>query len=187
MRWLAHRGGALDFREHGIANRGQPYPVAVALGADPATILGAVTPVPDSLSEYQFAGLLRGSRTELVKAIGSELRVPASAEIVLEGHIYPDQNHPSGYEHALEGPYGDHTGYYNEQDMFPGVHDRPHHHAARPDLPLDLHRQAARRAGHAGRGAERSVHAAAAKAVHARSPTSTCRRKAAATAWPWCR
>jgi 4-hydroxy-3-polyprenylbenzoate decarboxylase len=119
MRWLAHRGGALDFREHGIVNRGQPYPVAVALGADPATILGAVTPVPDSLSEYQFAGQLRGSRTELVKAIGSELRVPASAEIVLEGHIYPDQCHPSGYEHALEGPYGDHTGYYNEQDMFP--------------------------------------------------------------------
>lgn len=119
MRWLAHRGGALDFREHSIVNRGQPYPIAVALGADPATILGAVTPVPDSLSEYQFAGLLRGSRTELVKAIGSELRVPASAEIVLEGHIYPDESHPSGYEHALEGPYGDHTGYYNEQDWFP--------------------------------------------------------------------
>jgi len=119
MRWLAHRGGALDFREHGIVNKGKPYPVAVALGADPATILGAVTPVPDSLSEYQFAGLLRGSRTELVKAIGSELRVPASAEIVLEGHIYPDENHSSGYEHALEGPYGDHTGYYNEQDWFP--------------------------------------------------------------------
>lgn len=119
MRWLAHRGGALDFREHCIVNRGQPYPVAVALGADPATILGAVTPVPDTLSEYQFAGLLRGSRTELVKAIGSELRVPASAEIVLEGHIYPDESHASGYEHALEGPYGDHTGYYNEQDWFP--------------------------------------------------------------------
>jgi len=119
MRWLAHRGGALDFREHGIVNKGQPYPVCVALGADPATILGAVTPVPDSLSEYQFAGLLRGSRTELVKAIGSELRVPASAEIVLEGHIYPDASHPSGYEHALEGPFGDHTGYYNEQDYFP--------------------------------------------------------------------
>lgn len=119
MRWLAHRGGALDFREHALATKGQPYPIAVALGADPATILGAVTPVPDSLSEYQFAGLLRGSRTELVKAIGSELRVPASAEIVLEGHIYPDANHPSGYEHALEGPYGDHTGYYNEQDSFP--------------------------------------------------------------------
>ncbi|RXZ36708.1 4-hydroxy-3-polyprenylbenzoate decarboxylase [Oxalobacteraceae bacterium CAVE-383] len=119
MRWLAHRGGALDFREHCIANPGRPYPVAVALGADPATILGAVTPVPDSLSEYQFAGLLRGHRTELVKAIGSELRVPASAEIVLEGHIYPDAGHPSGYEHALEGPFGDHTGYYNEQDSFP--------------------------------------------------------------------
>ena len=119
MRWLAQRGGALDFREHSIVNRGQPYPIAVALGADPATILGAVTPVPDSLSEYQFAGLLRGSRTELVKALGSELRVPASAEIVLEGHIYPDESHPSGYEHALEGPYGDHTGYYNEQDSFP--------------------------------------------------------------------
>ena len=119
MRWLAHRGGALDFREHCIANPGKPYPIAVALGADPATILGAVTPVPDSLSEYQFAGLLRGSRTELVKAIGSELRVPASAEIVLEGHIYPDESHSSGFEHALEGPYGDHTGYYNEQDYFP--------------------------------------------------------------------
>lgn len=119
MRWLAHRGGALDFREHSIINKGQPYPIAVALGADPATILGAVTPVPDSLSEYQFAGLLRGSRTELSKALGSELRVPAKAEIVLEGFIYPDANHPSGYEHALEGPYGDHTGYYNEQDSFP--------------------------------------------------------------------
>jgi 4-hydroxy-3-polyprenylbenzoate decarboxylase len=119
MRWLAHRGGALDFREHCLRNPGQPYPIAVALGADPATILGAVTPVPDSLSEYQFAGLLRGSRTELVKAIGSELRVPASAEIVLEGHIYPDESHASGYEHALEGPFGDHTGYYNEQDWFP--------------------------------------------------------------------
>jgi 4-hydroxy-3-polyprenylbenzoate decarboxylase len=119
MRWLAHRGGALDFREHAIRSKGQPYPIAVALGADPATILGAVTPVPDTLSEYQFAGLLRGSRTELVKAIGSELRVPASAEIVLEGHIYPDPTHPSGYEHALEGPYGDHTGYYNEQESFP--------------------------------------------------------------------
>lgn len=119
MRWLAHRGGALDFREHGIINKGQPYPIAVALGADPATILGAVTPVPDSLSEYQFAGLLRGSRTELVQAIGSSLQVPASAEIVLEGHIYPDSKHPTGYQHALEGPYGDHTGYYNEQDWFP--------------------------------------------------------------------
>jgi 4-hydroxy-3-polyprenylbenzoate decarboxylase len=119
MRWLPQRGGALDFREHAALNPGQPYPVCVALGADPATILGAVTPVPDSLSEYQFAGLLRGSRTELVKSLGSELRLPASAEIVLEGHIYPDAKHASGFEHALEGPYGDHTGYYNEQDWFP--------------------------------------------------------------------
>jgi 4-hydroxy-3-polyprenylbenzoate decarboxylase len=119
MRWLPHRGGALDFRDHTQQNPGQPYPVCVALGADPATILGAVTPVPDSLSEYQFAGLLRGSRTELVKALGSELRVPAFAEIVLEGHIYPDANHKSGFEHALEGPFGDHTGYYNEQAEFP--------------------------------------------------------------------
>jgi 4-hydroxy-3-polyprenylbenzoate decarboxylase len=119
MRWLAQRGGALDFREHAALHPGQPYPVCVALGADPATILGAVTPVPDSLSEYQFAGLLRGSRTELVKSLGSELRLPASAEIVLEGHIYPDATHASGFEHALEGPYGDHTGYYNEKDWFP--------------------------------------------------------------------
>ncbi len=112
MRWLAHRGGALDFRDHCEKNPGQPYPVAVVIGADPATILGAVTPVPDSLSEYQFAGLLRGSRTELVKCMGSTLQVPASAEIVLEGVIHPG-------EMALEGPYGDHTGYYNEQDEFP--------------------------------------------------------------------
>jgi 4-hydroxy-3-polyprenylbenzoate decarboxylase len=119
MRWLPHRGGALDFREHGAVNPGQPYPVCVALGADPATILGAVTPVPDSLSEYQFAGLLRGSRTEVVRALGSELRVPASAEIVLEGHICPDASHASGFEHAVEGPFGDHTGYYNETAEFP--------------------------------------------------------------------
>ena len=112
MRWLAHRGGALDFRDHCEKNPGQPYPVAVVIGADPATILGAVTPVPDSLSEYQFAGLLRGSKTELVRCLGSDLQVPASAEIVLEGVIHPDET-------ALEGPYGDHTGYYNEQDKFP--------------------------------------------------------------------
>jgi 4-hydroxy-3-polyprenylbenzoate decarboxylase len=112
MRWLAHRGGALDYREHCQAHPGQPFPVAVALGADPATILAAVTPVPDTLSEYQFAGLLRGSRSELVKCIGSDLRVPASAEMVLEGAILPGDT-------ALEGPFGDHTGYYNEQETFP--------------------------------------------------------------------
>jgi 4-hydroxy-3-polyprenylbenzoate decarboxylase len=157
MRWLAHRGGALDFREFALANPGKPYPVAVVLGADPATTLGAVTPVPDSLSEYQFAGLLRGSRTELAKCLtpGVELQVPARAEIVLEGFIYPQEGatgvgatgvgatgigatgagaagvgatgappRPTNtaaakYEHALEGPYGDHTGYYNEQEWFP--------------------------------------------------------------------
>jgi 4-hydroxy-3-polyprenylbenzoate decarboxylase len=112
MRWLAHRGGALDFREHTLARLGEPFPVAVALGADPATILGAVTPVPDSLSEYQFAGLLRGAKTEVVQCLGSELQVPASAEIVLEGVIHAGET-------ALEGPYGDHTGYYNEQETFP--------------------------------------------------------------------
>ncbi|UTH76490.1 4-hydroxy-3-polyprenylbenzoate decarboxylase [Chromobacterium sp. IIBBL 290-4] len=112
MRWLAHRGGALDYREFRQQNPDAPYPVAVVLGCDPATILGAVTPVPDTLSEYQFAGLLRGSRTELVKCLGSDLQVPARAEIVLEGHIHPN-------DMAMEGPYGDHTGYYNEQDSFP--------------------------------------------------------------------
>ncbi len=119
MRWLAHRGGALDFREHAIAHPGTAFPVAVALGADPATILGAVTPVPDTLSEYQFAGLLRGSRTEVAKCLTHDLQVPAQAEIVLEGHIRPDASDPSGYETALEGPYGDHTGYYNEVERFP--------------------------------------------------------------------
>ncbi len=134
MRWLSHRGGALDFRDHALANPGKSFPIAVALGADPATTLGAVTPVPDSLSEYQFAGLLRGARTEVTQAIGSELTVPATAEIVLEGHLLantdpraikpqvpPNVNAPppSDYEMALEGPYGDHTGYYNEQDWFP--------------------------------------------------------------------
>ncbi|MCB1887678.1 MAG: 4-hydroxy-3-polyprenylbenzoate decarboxylase [Rhodocyclaceae bacterium] len=112
MRWLAHRGGALDFRDHQRQRPGEPFPVAVALGCDPATILGAVTPVPDTLSEYQFAGLLRGGRTELVRCLGSDLEVPARAEVVLEGVIHPD-------DEALEGPYGDHTGYYNEQARFP--------------------------------------------------------------------
>jgi 4-hydroxy-3-polyprenylbenzoate decarboxylase len=136
MRWLAHRGGALDFREFARSQPGRPFPIACALGADPATILGAVTPVPDSLSEYQFAGLLRGSRTELVDSgvgePGLPLQVPASAEFVLEGHIPTAEpgfvgesahgvpvREQGGYLHALEGPFGDHTGYYNEQDWFP--------------------------------------------------------------------
>jgi 4-hydroxy-3-polyprenylbenzoate decarboxylase len=112
MRWLAHRGGALDYRDHLLARPGEPFPVAVALGADPATMLAAVTPVPDTLSEYQFAGLLRGARTELVKCLGSDLQVPARAEIVLEGKIHPE-------DLAEEGPHGDHTGYYNEVERFP--------------------------------------------------------------------
>jgi len=139
LRWLAHRGGALDFREHAQAHPGVPFPVVTVLGCDPATILGAVTPVPDSLSEYQFAGLLRGARTELVRCLSCDLQVPASAEIVLEGVIRPDPDGQrtleharrlgwqgelpaaarTGWEMALEGPFGDHTGYYNEQDWFP--------------------------------------------------------------------
>ena len=112
MRWLAQRGGALDYRDHSLAHPREPFPVAVALGADPATMLGAVTPVPDALSEYQFAGLLRGGKTEIVKCLSHDLHVPAAAEIVLEGFIQPGES-------ALEGPFGDHTGYYNEQERFP--------------------------------------------------------------------
>ncbi|HHJ13446.1 MAG TPA: 4-hydroxy-3-polyprenylbenzoate decarboxylase [Gammaproteobacteria bacterium] len=112
MRWLAHRGGALDYRDWCQTHPDEPFPVAVALGADPATILAAVTPVPDNLSEYAFAGLLRGARTELVRCKGLDLEVPASAEFVFEGHIHPG-------DEALEGPFGDHTGYYNEQERFP--------------------------------------------------------------------
>jgi len=112
MRWLPHRGGAIDFREHSEARSGKPFPVAVALGADPATLLAAVTPIPDALSEYQFAGLLRGSRTEVTKCLGSDLQVPASSEIVLEGVIHAGES-------AVEGPFGDHTGYYNEREAFP--------------------------------------------------------------------
>jgi len=112
MRWLSHRGGALDFRDWQAARPGEPFPVAVALGADPATILAAVTPVPDTLSEFAFAGLLRGHRTEVTRTAAGDLMVPASAEIVLEGHIRPG-------EEADEGPFGDHTGYYNEVERFP--------------------------------------------------------------------
>ncbi len=132
MRWLSHRGGALDFRDFRRANAGLSFPIAVALGADPATMLGAVTPVPDSLSEYQFAGLLRGGPTEVARCIGPDLHVPARAEIVLEGSIpvatagYAGRSEHGielserdGYLHALEGPFGDHTGYYNERDWFP--------------------------------------------------------------------
>jgi len=137
MRWLAHRGGALDFKEWKETHPGEPFPVTVALGADPATILGAVTPVPDSLSEYAFAGLLRGDKTEVVKSIGNDLQVPASAEFVLEGLIHPD-------EMADEGPFGDHTGYYNEVDQFPVFtierithRDKPIYHSTYTGRPPD--------------------------------------------------
>ena len=137
MRWLAHRGGAIDYAEHCVQNPHTPFPVAVVLGCDPATILGAVTPVPDSLSEYQFAGLLRGSRTELTKCLLSDLQVPAFAEIVLEGFIYP-------HEIAPEGPYGDHTGYYNEVEHFPvltiekiTMRDNPIYHSTYTAKPPD--------------------------------------------------
>lgn len=112
MRWLSHRGGALDFQEHCRAQPGERFPISVALGADPATILGAVTPVPDTLAEYAFAGLLRDSKTEVVKSLSNELQVPAQAEYILEGYIEPGET-------AEEGPYGDHTGYYNEVETFP--------------------------------------------------------------------
>ncbi|KTD52089.1 3-polyprenyl-4-hydroxybenzoate decarboxylase [Legionella quinlivanii] len=112
MRWLSHRGGALDYQDWQKARPGEPFPVAVTLGADPATILAAVTPIPDTLSEYSFAGLLRGQRTQLTQCIGNDLHVPASAEIILEGYIEPGSLAP-------EGPFGDHTGYYNEVQSFP--------------------------------------------------------------------
>ncbi len=138
MRWLSHRGGALDFRDWREAHPGQAFPVAVTLGADPATILGAVTPVPDTLSEYAFAGLLRGARTELAACLGNEeLQVPASAEFVLEGLIQPGETAP-------EGPFGDHTGYYNEVETFPVFtierithRDRPIYHSTYTGRPPD--------------------------------------------------
>lgn len=137
MRWLSHRGGALDFREWQQEHPDEPFPVAVALGADPATILGAVTPVPDTLSEYSFAGLLRGNKTEVVKCISNDLQVPASAEIVLEGYLAPG-------EMAEEGPFGDHTGYYNEVENFPVFtithithRDKPIYHSTYTGRPPD--------------------------------------------------
>jgi len=137
MRWLSHRGGALDFRDWQLAHPGEPFPISVALGADPATILGAVTPVPDTLSEYAFAGLLRGSRTEVTRCIGNDLQVPASAEFVLEGHLHPDDTAP-------EGPFGDHTGYYNEVENFPVFsidrithRDKPIYHSTYTGRPPD--------------------------------------------------
>ena len=112
MRWLSHRGGALDYKEWREQKGDEPFPLSVVLGCDPATILAAVTPIPDSLAEYAFAGLLRGSKTEVARSLLSDLVIPARAEIVLEGHIYAN-------DVAEEGPFGDHTGYYNEVESFP--------------------------------------------------------------------
>jgi 4-hydroxy-3-polyprenylbenzoate decarboxylase len=111
MRWLRHRGGAQHHRRWAAAKR-EPLPAAVVIGADPGTIIAAVTPVPDTLSEYQFAGLLRGKRVDLVDCKTVPLRVPAEAEIVIEGHVALD-------EYGDEGPFGDHTGYYNAVEQFP--------------------------------------------------------------------
>lgn len=137
MRWLSHRGGALDYQTWQQAYPGERFPIAVTLGADPATILAAVTPVPDTLSEYAFAGLLRGQRTRLTRCIGSELHVPASAEIILEGYLEPGVDAP-------EGPYGDHTGYYNEVQSFPvftvermTCRDKPIYHSTYTGRPPD--------------------------------------------------
>lgn len=137
MRWLSHRGGALDYQVWQQTYPGERFPIAVTLGADPATILAAVTPVPDTLSEYAFAGLLRGQRTRLTRCIGSDLHVPASAEIILEGYLQPGVDAP-------EGPYGDHTGYYNEVQSFPVFtverithRDQPIYHSTYTGRPPD--------------------------------------------------
>ncbi len=137
MRWLSHRGGALDYREWCEQKGDEPFPLCVVLGCDPATILAAVTPIPDSLSEYAFAGLLRGGKTEVAKSLLSDLLVPARAEIILEGFIYPG-------EEAREGPFGDHTGYYNETEYFPvftieamTMRDKPIYHSTYTGRPPD--------------------------------------------------
>ncbi len=137
MRWLAHRGGALDYAKWCKQYPDRPFPIAVALGSDPASILAAVTPIPDTMSEYAFAGLLRGSKTQLVPCITHDLEVPASSEIILEGFIYPNDT-------ALEGPYGDHTGYYNEVERFPvmtiqtiTMRDNPIYHSTYTGRPPD--------------------------------------------------
>ena len=157
MRWLAHRGGAQQHRRWSAEKR-EPLPAAAVIGADPGTILAAVTPVPDTLSEYQFAGLLRGRKVELVPAKTVPIEVPAEAEIVIEGHVSLD-------DYRDEGPFGDHTGYYNAVEPFPRVHGVGHHHAARPDLSLHLYRTPARRAEHPRRGAQRGLHPASRPAV----------------------
>ena len=180
MRWLKHRGGAQHHARWKGAGKREPLPAAAVIGADPGTILAAVTPVPDTLSEYQFAGLLRGKKVELVDCKTVPLKVPAEAEIVLEGHVSLD-------DYGDEGPYGDHTGYYNAVEQFPVFTISAITMRREPDLSLDLHRPAARRAVRAGRGAERGVHPAACSSNSPRSSISGCRPRAAPTASPSCR
>ena len=175
---VSTRGGALDFKEWQEKHPGEPFPIAVALGADPATILGAVTPVPDALSEYGFAGLLRGSKTEVVKCKLSDLQVPASAEYILEGFIYPD-------EMAEEGPYGDHTGYYNETEMFPvftieriSHRKNPIYHSTYTGRPPD--EPAMLRCG-----AKRSLCTNFAKTISRNYRTFIYRQKVVRIAWRW--
>ncbi len=137
MRWLSHRGGALDYRDWRQQRGDEPFPLSVVLGCDPATILAAVTPIPDTLSEYAFAGLLRGSKTEVTRSLLSDLVIPARAEIVLEGHIHAG-------DEADEGPFGDHTGYYNEIERFPvftietmSMRENPLYHSTYTGRPPD--------------------------------------------------
>ena len=157
MRWLKHRGGAQHYARW-KNEKPEPLPAAVVIGADPGSILAAVTPVPDTLSEYQFAGLLRGKKLDLVDCKTVPLKVPAQAEIVLEGHVMLD-------EHGAEGPYGDHTGYYNAVEPFPIFPDQRHHDAAQSDLSLHIYRPPAGRAGHPRRSAQRGVHSTLPAAV----------------------
>ncbi len=181
MRWLGTRGGALDFRDHALESPGTPFPIAVALGADPATILGAVTPVPDTLSEYQFAGLLRGGRTEIVKCITHDAAGSGERGDRARGRHSPGRQGSERIRDGARRPVRRPHRLLQRSRALPGVHDRADHAAPRSDLSLDLHRQAARRARDAGRRTERSVRAAAAEASIRRSPISTCRPKAAAT------
>ncbi len=176
MRWLSHRGGALDFREWQQTHPGEPFPIAVVLGADPATILAAVTPVPDTLSEHAFAGLLRGERTLLANTTLADLQVPASAEFVLEGYIKPGDTAP-------EGPFGDHTGYYNEVDEFPVMTIEARHTSQRSDLPFHLHGSPAGRTGHSRGGPERGVRADPAEAVSRDHRFLPATGRGARTAW----
>lgn len=137
MRWLSMRGGAKDYAQWCQHNPDKPFPISVALGADPALMLAAVTPIPDNFSEYAFAGLLRGHKSQLTKSMLHSLSLPATAEIILEGYIYPN-------EVANEGPFGDHTGYYNETESFPvmtiesiSLRENPIYHSTYTGRPPD--------------------------------------------------